>query len=297
MSDQQNQPGRTHNRSGGSGGGANQSQPHIPPMSPPLRIQRASDVEPLPFDLTPDDKPAKPSLPGHVIMRKEPDEIIDAVLADLFVHSRNCVRVFGDFHLAIAFWPEVLPVIRRLMCDLQYREFPWSRTRVWSVDELDVPPEDDRHRGETLAGLIASAADIPREQTHAFDFSQPDPVLHFDSMLKEHLGWREKGQDRLDFVLVPQLADGSWGGVHELPSEDPHRLTVQLPPNEQTPAHIGMSSRLVQAARFVAILGVGKEAAKGVERWKGRFSLRETGAVPMEDSAEVRWYLDYAACP
>ncbi len=228
-------------------------------------------------------------------MRPEADQVIDSLLADLFVHARNCIRVFGDFQLAIAFWPQVTPVVRRLMCDLNFREFPWARTRVWSVDEIDVLSEDPRHRGELLGGLIVNAADIPPEQAHAFDFSQPDPTLHYDAMLKEHLGWREKGQDRLDFVLVPQLPDGSWGGVLE--STDSTSLTVQLAPNAHTPAMLGMSGRLVRAARFVAILATGTEARTGLQQWTSKFSVRPDGVLAMEDSAEVRWYIDHAACP
>jgi 6-phosphogluconolactonase/glucosamine-6-phosphate isomerase/deaminase len=261
--------------------------------TPPHRIEPAADADP--FDLAGEAPPARPRLPGHVVLREDEDAVIDALLADLFVHARNCVRVFGDFHLAIAFWPQVNQAVRRLMCDLNYREFPWSRTRVWSVDELDVPVDDPRHRGELLRGLIVAGADMPGEQAHAFDFSQPDPTLHYDAMLREHLGWREKGQDRLDFVLVPQLPDGAWGGVTDR-HDEADRLTIHHPPTAERPATLAMSSRLVRAARFVAILATGKEAAPGVRHWSNQFSIHPSGALATQDSAEVRWYCDHEAC-
>jgi 6-phosphogluconolactonase/glucosamine-6-phosphate isomerase/deaminase len=288
---------------------ANARRASLQGLSPslPHRIEPAHNAEP--FTLDGDAPPPRPKLPGHVVLREDQDAVIDALLADLFVHARNCVRVFGDFQLAIAFWPEVNHVIRRLMCDLNYREFPWSRTRVWSVDELDVPTDDPRHRGELLRGLIVAGADVPTEQVHPFDFAQPDPTLHYDAMLREHLGWREKGQDRLDFVLVPQLPDGNWGGVVHDESAPPHaattptttspapaRLTIHLPPTPHRPATLAMSARLVRAARFVAILATGEHVAPGIRHWSKRFSISPTGALATQDSAEVRWYCDHEAC-
>ena len=79
-----------------------------------------------------------PRLPGRSVRRPSVDSATDALLADLFIHATNCVRAFGDFHLAVSAGEEIEPALMRLMYDPGFREFPWTRTirdaagRGWS---------------------------------------------------------------------------------------------------------------------------------------------------------------------
>jgi hypothetical protein len=230
-------------------------------------------------------------------MRESPDEVIDALLADLFLHARNCVRTFGDFHIAVDLSDPILPAIRRLLWEPVYRDFPWSRTRAWLVEEHDLP--ENEQRSAWLTGLIVEGSGMPPEQAHVIDARSPDGPTRYAHALREHLGWREKGQDRLDFVLLPQRRDGSWGGVIDSDHDD---SLVLVAPEGKTgngdgarTSRVAMSSRLVLASRFVAILACGSEGALGLRAWRDRFSVRRDGLLPTQDAAEVRWYVDYAA--
>src|SRR6185436_4848889 len=118
--------------------------------------------EDLPIDLVPKLDVQTPRLPGHVTIRPDTDQLIDALLADLLIHSRNCVRAFGDFHLAISATEEAEPYLRRLMYDLNYRDFPWIRTRVWMVDEAPVGPDDPQSRYARLRDLVLEQSGIPK---------------------------------------------------------------------------------------------------------------------------------------
>ncbi|HLP83455.1 MAG TPA: 6-phosphogluconolactonase [Phycisphaerales bacterium] len=246
------------------------------------------------YDLVGGNPPKLPSLPGGVVMRSDRDAVHDALLADIAVHARNCIRTFGDFQLAISFSPAIVPIVRRMMTDPLYREFPWSRTRVWLVDEVIVSEDDPQHRGSIMEGLVVEGSGMPREQAHRIDVSRPDAAAAYASTLREHLGWREKGQDRLDVVLVEQLADGSWSGVVD--SQDTHELVVTTPVRSDAPARVCLSGAAVRSARLLAIIATGKQAAAGINHWRGSFSVRKSGVVPMIESAEVRWYVDYDAC-
>jgi 6-phosphogluconolactonase/glucosamine-6-phosphate isomerase/deaminase len=245
------------------------------------------------FDLVGGNPPPLPRLPGGVVLREDRDSVHDALLADIAVHARNCIRAFGDFQLAISFSAGVVPIVRRMMTDPLYREFPWSRTRVWLVDEAIVSEDDPQHRGAILEGLVVEGSGMPREQAHAIDTSRPDAAEAYASLLREHLGWREKGQDRLDVVLVEQLPDGSWSGVVEQAPDS--ALVVTTPVLSNAPARVAMTGAAVRGARLLAIVATGRAAAAGINHWRGEFSVRKAGVLPMIDTAEVRWYVDYDA--
>lgn len=125
------------------------------------------------YELVPE--PVPPRLPGTVIVRQAADDAIDAAAADLLIHSRNCVRTFGDFHLAISVSPPVEPMLRRLMYDPPLREIPWKRTHLWLVDEHLSPGPSRPANFDLLFGLIVEQSDMPPEQAHAVTFTATTP--------------------------------------------------------------------------------------------------------------------------
>src|ERR1051325_5461724 len=150
-------------------------------------------AEELPIDVVPKPEVHKPRLPGAVVVRPDVDQLVDALLADLLIHANNCVRAFGDFHLAISASEEVEPFLRRLMYDLSYRDFPWIRTRVWMVDEGAASAEDPQSRYARLRDLVLEQSGIPKEQLHRIDPASPGALEAYEAELRQHLGWREKG--------------------------------------------------------------------------------------------------------
>src|SRR5690606_13508538 len=87
--------------------------------------------------------PTAPPLPGEVATAAMTDDVIDLVAADLVMHALNCVREFGDFHLALSGGSAPVPLYRRLMYDPNYRRLPWRRTHLWMVDDRCVDFDDD----------------------------------------------------------------------------------------------------------------------------------------------------------
>lgn len=250
--------------------------------------------------------PERPRLPGTVVLRATADEVLDAAAAELLIQANNCMRAFGDFQLAVGIGWGCEPLLRRLMYDPACRDLPWKRTHLWLVDELRLPDSDHRRASATLRELLVDPSDIPVEQTHLIEPMRADADSAYEAVLREHLGWREKGHDRLDYVLlglgpgpadlVGELGDG------ERDQGDP-RLVRTFEGKEA--ALITMTLRLVRAARFVGVVGVGSECRTGLagavaaaQRREGvpdaaRFFPR-TGALP--SGGELRWYLDSAAC-
>lgn len=254
---------------------------------------------PLPFasDDTPVVRP--PRLPGRVIMRGTSDDAIDAVLADIFMQAMSCVGAFGDFQFAVSVTPAVEPVLRRMLFDLSLRAFPWQKTRLWLTDELALPESDPSRRGVSLREYIVEQSGIPEEQVHVIEAWKPDASEAYERTLREVLGWREKGHDRLDAVLCSiddtgAVASG-WTGSASLVAKD--TLVVR---DRSTGGvdEVKMSLEFLNASRMLAVLATGRSvkpalleiesahragAAAGCNAPAGRLSPK---------GGELRWYLD-----
>ena len=68
------------------------------------------------YDVESDGFP-RPDLPGSTVAAPSEDELIDLLAADLVIHCENCVREFGDVHLALSGDPALEPLYMRLMYD------------------------------------------------------------------------------------------------------------------------------------------------------------------------------------
>jgi 6-phosphogluconolactonase len=253
-----------------------------------------------PYDFAERDISAPP-LPGKVIVALTVDELIDKLAADLVVHAENCVRQFGDFQLALSGGRTPQPLYERLMYDPNYRRLPWRRTHLWMVDERCVPFDDPRSNFKLIDETIVDHADIPREQVHPIFALSPTADAEYEAELRDVLAWREKGQDRLDFVLLGMGADGHTASL--FPHTEPLHETVRLvrfniAANANPIERVTMTFPLLNSARFVAVLVTGETKAETVARVAaGRLPVDELpirGISPL--NGEQRWYLDAAAC-
>jgi 6-phosphogluconolactonase/glucosamine-6-phosphate isomerase/deaminase len=227
--------------------------------------------------------PTAPRMPGFTILRESADDAIDALCADLYLHALNCTRTFGDFHCAVSGEPAVEPILRRLMLDPSLREFPWHRTHLWQVEELVVPRDSADSRWTVLRDMLIEPSDIPRPQVHAMHIERSDVVLRYERDLRETLGWREKGHDRLDYCLLGPSS-------LEIP-DDPGQDTLVTEDESVSPVRVTLARRTIAAARLVACLLTGSEARAKVQRLS-----RERREWPMKTTGgETRWYVDHDA--
>jgi 6-phosphogluconolactonase len=264
-------------------------------------------------------RPAMPVLPGTVIVREDADTVVDAVAADLLIQAHNCVRAFGDFHLALSGGSTPVTLYQRLMIDPAYRELPWARTHLWIVDERRVPFDDERSNYKMIAEIIGDHSGIPAEQVHPIFAMADDADVQYELSLRDVLGWREKGHDRLDFVLLGMGADAhtaslfphspalmeSLDAIRARPkSEAPKGALVRINagPKVTPPDRVTMTLPLINASRFIGVLVTGKGKRETVGRVESRVGepgaaadLPILGVRPL--GGELRWYLDYEACP
>lgn len=261
------------------------------------------DFDVAPLEVSP--APSKPRLPGTVVVRDSTDEVIDAVAADLYLQARNCVRTFGDFHLALSGGTTPEPLYRRLMYDPAFRELPWKRTHLWIVDERRVPLDDDRSNFKMIREILVVHSDIPREQVHPIKATSDTADVDYEQEIRETLGWRERGHDRMDFVVLGMGADGHTASLfpHSPALHAKGRLVVMNSgPTVAPPDRVTMTFELINASRFIAVLVTGEKKRQAIGRIVSRNGSGPTvddipilGISPL--GGELRWYLDAAACP
>ncbi len=265
-------------------------------------------------------RPPAPKLPGTVVLREDSDALVDAVAADLLLQAHNCVRAFGDFHLALSGGSTPIVLYQRLMIDPAYRELPWARTHLWIVDERRVPFDDERSNYKVINEIIGDHSGIPAEQVHPIFAMADNADALYTQTLRDVLGWREKGHDRLDFVLLGMGADAhtaslfphspalleSLEAARPAPKGGPARelplVRMNAGPTVTPPDRVTMMLPLINASRFIAVLVTGKGKRETIRRVQARAGdpaaateLPVLGVRAL--GGELRWYLDYEACP
>lgn len=267
---------------------------------------RSSGDSHIGFDL--EAAPTPPDLPGSVVVKPELEDLAGAILADLLIHAQNCVRAFGDFHLALSGGSTPLPVYMRLMTDPLYRSFPWKFTHLWVVDERRVPLEDERCNFRHLREIIADHADMPRGNVHPIVAERDDAAAAYERELKQTLAWREKGHDRLDFVLLGCGDDGHTASL--FPSspalfESKKLVVANDGPRVTPPARVTMTYPLINAARFIVVLVAGEKKRATIERLEASHragdARRDAEELPILGVSPIggalKWFLDESACP
>lgn len=251
---------------------------------------------------SPSAAPRAPSLPGTVLVRPDLDAVIDAVAAEMLIQAKACVRAFGDFHLALSGGTTPEPLYRRLMYDPACRDLPWKRTHLWIVDERCVPFEDERSNFRMIRELIVDHSDIPPDQVHPIFPLADAPDVAYERLLQATLGWRERGHDRLDYVLLGVGTDGHTASLFpRSPAlDDRGRLVLTNGGATVTPPErVTMTYRLLNASRLIAVMVTGARKRAVIARVEAGTDdpadLPILGIRPV--GGELRWYLDYDACP
>ena len=171
----------------------------------------------------------------------------------------------------------------KMMTDPKYRSMPWDRTHIWSVAERSIEPGHPEHSMTHWRELAAEPGGIPEEQLHAMHAHSPDAPSSYERELIEHLEWRERGHDRLDFVILGDELDLLLG------VDDPMGRLVGM--SEDT-ERVMLTRRLLNASRTIAVVGIGHEGRAMIDSLRN--AHHRVGLRP--DAGTLRWYLDAYAC-
>ncbi|MEM1071680.1 MAG: 6-phosphogluconolactonase [Planctomycetota bacterium] len=247
-------------------------------------------------------EPDRPTLPERFVRAATAEEAVEQLAADLFVHIQNCVRAFGDCHLAMSSGASIERVCHVLMLDPQFRPLPWKRVRIWAaVDTIGSWPTSGM-----LDDLLVAHADVPAAQCH----TPRDAVSAeaYGETLREQLGWRERGHDRIDAVVLDVEAMGlieSLGRRHGSARTAPlacEATSGSGPGPGAGPgagaesgarSFVAINPAVVRAARLVSVSAFGGDAREAV----GRERVREEADGLTMLGGSLRWYVDAASWP
>ena len=114
--------------------------------------------------------------------------------------------------------------------------------------------------------------------------------------------WRERGQDRLDYVLLGLGADGHTASLFpRSPAliEDARLIRINSGPTVVPPDRVTMTLPLINSARLVAVMVTGEAKQEIVKRLAANGHATVTD-LPIRGirphGGVLRWYLDRAAC-
>lgn len=257
----------------------------------------------------------RPDLPGRVAVLESDDDAIDLLARDLLAQANESVRRLGDFHLALSGDPALERLYIRIILDPAFRWLPWKRTHLWLVHERSVPFDDERSCARVLREIIADHADLPPEQFHPIFACAEDATDRATRDLRRALAWRERGEDRLDAVVLALGGDGAVGGwtMHSPPVGAPGAPSPDRSGARDGPVRplyhrvsaddgddaIVMGQSLVNGARSIAVLAVGAAVAPMIATLAERHAAGAMPSLPAEFlspvSGALTWYLDRAA--
>lgn len=277
----------------------------------------------LPYALEPD-LPV-PDLPGTVVVGESVEDLLHYAASDLFNQAVACVRAFGDFHLALSAGPLQERLAMRLMIDPVFRFLPWQRTHLWLTHESAVPHDHEDSTFGRFRDIIMDHSGIPASRMHRVADPQDAAAAgRYERELQQTLAWREKGHDRLDFVVLGLEGDGvptgvttdaaaddgrtgggtadgpGGGGVLNREARGSGRLVrraaVRFDGRERD--GLSMTMRMINASRCIAVMGSGRACRPAIDRLcaggEEASSLAVSSLRPI--GGELVWYLDREAC-
>ncbi len=271
-----------------------------------------------------------PPLPGTVIVRPTLEDLVEEMAHDLLSHSLNCVRAFGDFHAVLPGGDSMSALYRTLLFDPICRGIPWRRTHLWQVSE-DITPNNAGHQEQStgaqwaiLEEYLCEHVGIPRNQQHPIPAQSTEAATVYAHNMQRNLEWREKGHDRPDYVLLELTRDGVIKDMHAQIAGDNNSADLyhfRQSHANQTDNQVVLTTDLVRASRFTAILVTGEDRAPflqsmpersclnsptGTHNDSGHASAKQldpnSNQVSLFEHVEphegtLRWYVDHQAWP
>lgn len=223
------------------------------------------------------------------MVRPTVEHLLDVVGSELFAHAHECVRAFGDFHVALSAGRVQVALAIRLMVDPAFRSLPWGRTHLWVTCERDVGAEDERGTFVHFRDILVDHAGMPSRHVHVPDFSggAAEAAKRYERAMQETLAWRERGHDRLDYALLGLRGDGSAEGLLAVGAREARLVGVA-----EDGGGVSLTMSMVNATRLVGIVACGEEGKRGVERARAGAGgeLGVSRVKPL--SGQVQWYLD-----
>jgi 6-phosphogluconolactonase len=237
-------------------------------------------------------------VPGTLIATPDVDGVAREGAIRMAKAIRDAQDTRGSAAIALSGGNTPRDAYRRLA---QEEGIDWSKVDVFWVDERAVDAGEDRsnfkHAMETLLG----PAKVPVERIHRMPGDAPDldrAARDYEMLLRTAIP-KSSGVPAFDLMVLGVGDDGHtaslFPGEREVEVRD--RFVVSVPPKGGREARLTVTAPVIEAARAVVVLAVGRGKNAPLERvWLVAGSAADTPArVIREAAGAITWIIDRAA--
>jgi 6-phosphogluconolactonase len=185
----------------------------------------------------------------------------------------------------------------------------WTRVDVFFVDERAVPPSSDRSNYRMVKEALLDPAKIPEDRVHrmrAESMDRDDAAREYEALLRRHVRQElsstsaaEDPTPSLDLIVLGVGDDGHTASLFPgRPEVDvTSHLVVAVPSHRGLEPRLTFTPPIIEAARHVMILALGKGKNDPLERvWRVAGDVHETPARIIRGvRGAVSWIIDRAA--
>ncbi|MGO8997523.1 MAG: 6-phosphogluconolactonase [Polyangiaceae bacterium] len=181
----------------------------------------------------------------------------------------------------------------------------WTKVDVFWVDERAVPATDDRSNFRHAKEQLLGPARIPMEHIHRMPGEAGDlaaAARDYEKLVRDGVKADPRDDKRVPSFDCVVLGVGDDGHTASLFPGEPtvhvaDRLIASVPAKGAREARLTFTAPLLEAARSIVVMAVGKEKNAPLERvWEVAGNLEETPArVIRAARGAVTWIIDRAA--
>jgi 6-phosphogluconolactonase len=239
-------------------------------------------------------------VPGVLIATPDPSQVAREAAVRMARTLRDAIDARGVATFALSGGNTPRAAYELLARD---QSVDWQKVDVFWVDERAVPPGDDRSNFHHAQSELVGPAGIPADHVHRMPGEAKDlesAARDYEALVRRRVK-PDDGSNVPTFDLVV-LGVGDDGHTASLFPGEPtvgvaDRFVVSVPAKGSREARLTLTAPVIQAARTILVLAVGKAKNGPLEKvWEVAGSTSQTPARIIRDAhGAVAWIIDRAA--
>jgi 6-phosphogluconolactonase len=238
-------------------------------------------------------------VPGVLIATPDPEQASREAALRMAKVIRDAIEARGSAAIALSGGNTPRAAYARLAAEPR---IDWAKVDVFWVDERAVPPSDERSNFYWAQQTLLTPASIAGERVHRMPGEAADldgAAREYEQLLRTKVRPDPTGAPSFDLLV---MGIGDDGHTASLFPGDPavtvtDRLVVAVPASGAREARLTITTPVIEAARAVIVLAVGKGKNAPLEQaWLIAGSASETPARVIRGvRGAITWIIDRAA--
>jgi 6-phosphogluconolactonase len=240
-------------------------------------------------------------VPGVLIATPDAAQVAREAAIRIARTLRDAIEARGTAKLALSGGETPRATYGLLAAD---RSVDWAKVEIFWVDERAASPTDDRSNFKHAQEELLGPAHVPADHVHRMPGEARDlaaAAAEYEKLIRARVpaGEGAPGVPALDLVVLGVGDDGHTASLFpgEATVNVRDRLVCHVPAKGAREARLTLTAPVIEAARSVVVLAVGKAKNGPLERvWEVSGSLNDTPArVIRAGRGAITWIIDRAA--